>query len=197
MDYIYNSLDEVVCEAERLMKLSKKELEGISEDSILRLFCEAERLVISKTQELADTLGFDKLKSVRLVCFRWQTKLGDCDQYGNIRIDFKTLFGCECACVISVLVHELCHTEIHNHTKEFWTLFEQSAKKVGILSPEYNGWWTTYTKGDNPYMYKRPWEYHDDPKKYKIIRDKICTFSSGGEYHVKRESHKEIRAQLN
>ena len=79
MDYIYNSLDEVVCEAGRLMKLSKKELEGISEDSILRLFCEAERLIISKTQELADTLGFYKLKSVRLVCLWWNYRLGDCD----------------------------------------------------------------------------------------------------------------------
>ena len=180
-----------------LMKLSKKELGGISEETILRLFCEAERLVISKTQELANSLGFDKLNSVRLVCFKRNNRLGTCDKYGNIKIDFKTFFGYGYSGIISVLVHELCHTEHHNHSKEFWTLFEHYSKKVGILSLEYNGWWTENKESDNPYMYNCPWEYLDHPHKYKIIRDKICTpFPYRNTFLVKRKLNNELIAQL-
>ncbi|MCR5192424.1 MAG: M48 family metallopeptidase [Bacteroidales bacterium] len=171
---IYNTLDDVICETGRLMKLSKKELADISNEMLFELFDAAERHIILKTQELADTLGFDKLNSVRLVCFKRTNRLGTCDKNGNIKIDFKTLFGYEYSGIISVIVHELCHTKIHNHSREFWSLFEQSSKKVGILSPEYDGW-TEDTEIDSPFMYKHPWKYKDHPQKYKIIQDIICT----------------------
>ena len=34
MEYLYNSLDEVIRKADRLMRLSKKELDGLSEETI-------------------------------------------------------------------------------------------------------------------------------------------------------------------
>lgn len=91
--------------------------------------------------------------------------------------------------MVGVIIHELCHTNQLNHTKEFWTLFEQSYRKIGVLPSGYDGW-TNCTSIDNPFMYIEPWKYHKHPQKYKIIREKICWgIPYGGEYSVRLKSH--------
>lgn len=144
------SWEYIHCTVSNLLKLSKKELSVVPSETIIDLFYAAEEYSIMKTQELADTLGFDKLNSVKMVCFRKASRLGDCDKVGNIRIDFKSLFGYDYDGFISILIHELCHTVQLNHTKEFWTIFEQSAKRVGLLPSEYDGWQETKLEQDPP-----------------------------------------------
>lgn len=180
-------LEAVISKAEKLMKMPKQKLVEVSEDTLLELFHDTETQIIQKTYELADILGFDKIKSVRLVCFRKYNRLGTCDRFCNIEIDFKTLFGHDYNGVISIIIHELCHTEHHNHSKEFWTLFEQSCRKIGILSSEYDGWTKRTTTDDNPFMYIGQWNFHHHQQKYKIIREKICwPHSFGGVYPIRK-----------
>lgn len=181
------SLDGIISQAHMLMKTTKKKLVEVSEDTLLELFHDAETQIIQETYELADILGFDKIKSVRLVCFRKYNRLGTCDRFCNIEIDFKTLFGHDYNGVISIIIHELCHTEHHNHSKEFWTLFEQSCRKIGIISSEYDGWTKRTTTDNNPFMYIGPWKFHHHQQKYKIIREKICwPHSFGGVYPIRK-----------
>ena len=55
-------LEAVISKAEKLMKMPKKKLVEVSEDTLLELFHDAETQIIQKTYELADILGFDKIK---------------------------------------------------------------------------------------------------------------------------------------
>ena len=186
------SLDGIISQAHMLMKTTKKKLAELPEDTLLDFFHAVETQTIQKTYELASILGFYKIKSVKLVCFKKISRLGICNSSGDIKIDFKTFFGYDYNGVISVIVHELCHTNQLNHTKEFWTLFEQSCRKIGVLPSEYDGW-TKCTKIDDPFMYILPWEYHKHPQKYKIIREKICwSRSYWGEYLIRVKSHQSL-----
>lgn len=187
MNKEYQSLEDVLLEAERLVKLPMKKLADMSYETMIDFFEATEKQIVLKTQELAIKLEFDKLRSVKLAFFKKRSRLGTCDSDCNIKIDFETLLGCDYDGVISVIIHELCHTERHNHSKEFWALFERSCKRIGILSPDYDGW-TEILEYDNPYMYNSPWEYHRHPQKYKIIRDKICNpLPLSGIYGVRRK----------
>ncbi len=167
------SIEGMILKAEELMKMPKKKLVEVSCESLINLFHTADKITTLKTQELADTLKFDKVKSVQLVCFRNPRKLGTCDSSGNIRINFKTFFEYDYEGVIGVIIHELCHTEQHNHSKKFWTLFEQSCKRIGVLPSEYDGWFIDYIE-DSPFMFIGPWKRKYHPQKYSIIRNKIC-----------------------
>ena len=183
------SLDGIISQAHMLMKTTKKKLAELPEDTLLDFFHAVETQTIQKTYELASILGFYKIKSVKLVCFKKNSRLGICNSSCDIKIDFKTFFGYDYNGVISVIVHELCHTNQHNHTKEFWTLFEQSCRKIGILPSEYDGW-TKRTTIDDPFMYKEPWKYHHHQQKYRIIREKICWgLPYMGVYPIRLKSH--------
>lgn len=50
---------------------------------------------------------------------RW----GSCDHLGNLRFNWKIIMA-PISLVDYVVVHELCHLKIKNHTSEFWQLLE-------------------------------------------------------------------------
>jgi hypothetical protein len=65
--------------------------------------------------------GFDVGKiSVRLQKTRW----GSCSRKGDISLNAKLLFLPR-ELVDYVLMHELCHTVHHNHSRDFWLLMEK------------------------------------------------------------------------
>lgn len=64
------SLEGIISQAQILMKTTKKKLAEMPEDTLLDFFHAAETHTIQKTYELASILGFYKIKSVKLVCFK-------------------------------------------------------------------------------------------------------------------------------
>ena len=60
-----------------------------------------------------------------------KTRWASCSSRGTISLSFKLLF-LERDCVRCVLLHELCHTKVMNHSPRFWALL------AGFV-PEYKG----------------------------------------------------------
>jgi predicted metal-dependent hydrolase len=58
-----------------------------------------------------------------------QKRWGSCSHQGNLSFAWRLIMA-PLSIVDSVVVHELVHLEVKNHSKEFWN-------KVGILDPEY------------------------------------------------------------
>ncbi len=56
---------------------------------------------------------------------RW----GSCSREGNLSFTYRLIMA-PISVIDYVVVHELCHIEVHNHSKAFW-------EKVRVIIPEY------------------------------------------------------------
>lgn len=197
----YNSLEELIYDAKKIIELPSRELANFSYAAVIDIFHESEKHVVSKTNEYSEILGFKKYKSTKMSCLR--THSGWCDYYGNITINIESIFGYNYDGFLLLLIHELCHTEIANHSKQFWTLFERSAKRIELLPQGYNGWtWMVNEIKDSPLMYVVPEDkdHHLDERqrrKYRIIRNTVCdTKSVYGEYRLREAIDKPCILEL-
>ncbi|MGL4616719.1 MAG: M48 family metallopeptidase [Mycoplasmoidaceae bacterium] len=78
----------------------------------------AEEYLKNRLDEISNLTGI-KYNSIN---FKWMTaKWGYCDNRNNIVISTKTIILDE-NMIDYILVHELCHTIEHNHSKKFWLL---------------------------------------------------------------------------
>lgn len=78
------------------------------------------------TRRCATEYGFS-YASVRITSAR--TRWGSCGRCGNIAYSFRTAFLPE-SLAEYVVVHELCHTRVFNHSAEFW-------REVHGILPDY------------------------------------------------------------
>ena len=85
----------------------------------LRLRAKAE--LIPKTRELADRYGFS-VKSVRITSAR--TRFGSCSADNGISLSLYLMLYPEEAREY-VILHELCHTVEHNHSRRFYALLDR------------------------------------------------------------------------
>lgn len=77
--------------------------------------------LIPMIEKLANELGFKYgTLSIRLQRSRW----GSCSANGNIRLNAKLLYFPR-AVVRYVMIHELCHLKVFNHSTRFWRLVER------------------------------------------------------------------------
>jgi predicted metal-dependent hydrolase len=77
---------------------------------------EARKKIISRLHQLAKQHGFTYNKvSIRNQRTRW----GSCSAKGNISLNMK-LVALPPELFDYVILHELVHTKIHNHSKRFW-----------------------------------------------------------------------------
>jgi len=84
----------------------------------------ATRRLTSRLNRLAEEHGFNFNK---IYIRRQKTRWGSCSRNGNISLNVKlTLLPEDLADY--VILHELVHTRIHNHSKRFW---EELDKQVG------------------------------------------------------------------
>lgn len=93
--------------------LSKKELEIKKE--------EARKIISEKIYSFAKSYNFKFLK-LRLSTAK--TRWGSCSTTGTISINWHLIFAPE-EVLNYVLIHELCHTKHHNHSKYFWNEVEK------------------------------------------------------------------------
>ncbi|HAR63641.1 MAG: hypothetical protein DKM50_00180 [Candidatus Margulisiibacteriota bacterium] len=86
----------------------------------------AEEIVTSRTEKYAGLLGI----SFYRIAIREQKKIwGSCSFKGIIRINWKIVMA-PISVVDYVVVHELCHIKIRNHSSNFWDL-------VASILPDY------------------------------------------------------------
>ena len=93
---------------------------------------EAKRILTSRLEELARQYGFQYNKVfIRNQTTRW----GSCSTGNNINLNQK-LVQLPSHIVDYVLVHELVHTRIKNHSPGFWTALSESVTAPKALSKE-------------------------------------------------------------
>lgn len=87
---------------------------------------EARKYLVSRTEELAKRFHFN----YKAIYIRDQrTKLGNCSDEQNISLNWRLI---KAPRIVSdyIIIHELVHTKIMNHSAKFWTLLKS-------LYPDY------------------------------------------------------------
>jgi predicted metal-dependent hydrolase len=98
------------------MKAAEKEYENFLKNSTEIDRAEARKKLVGRLNELSEKHGF----SFNKVFMRSQrTRWGSCSSKNNINLNMK-LIKLPDEMIDYVLLHELAHTRIKNHTKEFW-----------------------------------------------------------------------------
>ncbi len=107
-------------------RMQRWEAEGSIDEPLKIPFPEAEarRMLRSRVEELAGIYGF----SINRVFIRRQkTRWGSCSGKNNINLNLKLAALPEMLCDY-VILHELVHTRIKNHGRDFW---QELGKYVG------------------------------------------------------------------
>lgn len=87
---------------------------------------QARQVLTARVNFFARDYSFDH-KGVRITSAR--TRWGSCSVTGSLSFSWR-LIQAPLAVVDYVVVHELVHTVVHNHSKQFW-------QRVGTILPDY------------------------------------------------------------
>ena len=100
-----------------------------SRQHFLRNKTVARRLVNKKLAQWNKLYGFSYARvSIRSMRTRW----GSCSSQGNLSFHYKTIFLPE-ALQDYLIVHELCHLQEMNHSKNFWSLVARAVPDYRLL----------------------------------------------------------------
>lgn len=94
---------------------------SLSDDELKDLRKKAKKYLPKRTQELAQLYGF---KIGRIALRNQKTRFGSCSFVNNINLNIK-LMQYDNDIIDYVIIHELCHTKIKNHSKKFWAEVEK------------------------------------------------------------------------
>lgn len=106
--------------------LSKKYLSYAKNIFIIWYKRRAYEIISQRVREYAQKRGF-KYNKINIT--NAQKRWGSCSRQGNLSFAWRLIMA-PLPIVDSVVVHELTHLEVKNHSKAFWN-------KVGILDPKY------------------------------------------------------------
>ncbi|MBR9982706.1 MAG: M48 family metallopeptidase [Desulfatitalea sp.] len=99
---------------------------------------DARRILVRRLAQLADLHGFAYNRvSVR----RQKTRWGSCSHQNNISLNMR-LVQLPDPVVDYVLMHELMHTRIKNHSRQFWEALVRCLPAARQLDRELHGYWT-------------------------------------------------------
>jgi len=87
---------------------------------------QAERLLRRRCAELAEKTGYRPL-SVRISAAR--SRWGSCNRSGKVNISWRLIMA-PWPVIDAVIIHELVHLEVKNHSRHFW-------ERVGAIVPDY------------------------------------------------------------
>lgn len=137
----FKTLYEVWQYCQGLVELSSEEIDSIPTEELASLYCQADSLLKEEVSRLAVKLDLYPSGS-SLVCFRKRTYRREAQYaWGDVEIGFHLLFEClNYETLLSIIIHELCHSEYSTHGLEFWQLYERCLKKLGLIAPDYSGW---------------------------------------------------------
>jgi len=98
------------------MKAVEKEHENFSKNSTVIDRAEARKKLVSRLNELSEKHDF---RYNKVFMRNQRTRWGSCSSKNNINLNMK-LIRLPDEIIDYVLLHELVHTRIKNHTNEFW-----------------------------------------------------------------------------
>jgi predicted metal-dependent hydrolase len=98
------------------MKAVEEEHENFSKNYIKIDRAEARRKLVGRLNELCEQYGFSYNK---VIIRNQKTRWGSCSTKDNISLNMK-LVRLPDEMIDYVLLHELVHTRVKNHTNEFW-----------------------------------------------------------------------------
>lgn len=122
---------------------------------------EARTIILARLQYWSSVTGYQYNKvAIRNQKSRW----GSCSESGNLNFSYKLIF-LPPSIMDYIIMHELCHTQVLNHSKDFWRL-------VGVFLPDYKNQikalrtiekmgWTAYYKKVRSNEYVISYNIHD------------------------------------
>lgn len=177
---LIQSLEEIREYGREWAALPTKAVRTITAEKITNLFIAANKFVPELLQHYARRYGFPNYKGASVGWLR--EAAGWCyNKTDIITIDFLHVLFADDIAFNATLLHELCHTEVHNHTIVFWELFDQKLKEASIIDQDNNSrkvwlqkpWLKTE---DSMCLYDTPGDIYKNVSthKRKAIRDKVC-----------------------
>lgn len=119
--YFYDSTfsQKVIVDQEhKTIRAKRNLLDKATQEKWLRVI--AKKYLTQRTEELAVKLGF---KYNKLYIRNQRKKWGNCSQEKNISLNWR-LIKAPFFVIDYLIVHELVHTIVMNHTHKFWTLLK-------------------------------------------------------------------------
>lgn len=105
--------------------------------NIKRLYLKTFEVDFNKrVKNIAQTCGFN-LNG--LTVKNYKSRWGCCDSKNNISFNYK-LFMLPQYVSDYVIIHELCHTVHHNHSKEFWRLVAKFVPDYSVIKKDLKGY---------------------------------------------------------
>ena len=112
------------------LDFNSSEIQKMLKEAIYKAIkIEAKNYLVQRLEFLARKYGFNYNK----VALRNQkTRFGSCSYQNNINLNIN-LMNYDFDCIDYVLIHELVHTKIKNHSKDFWLEVEKFCPEYKIL----------------------------------------------------------------
>jgi len=133
---VYSQIRWIQKQLDRMSELEQKH-KAFSKNSTKIDRTEARKRLVGRLKKLSELHGFTYNK----VFIRNQkTRWGSCSAENNISLNMKLLVLPE-ELIDYVILHELVHTRIKNHTKDFWMKLDGilgNAKTLNSILNEYN-----------------------------------------------------------
>ena len=176
---LVESLEEIREYGRMLAKLPTKAVRAIPDDEVLNFYLAANKFVPEELERYAQLYDFPDYKGASVKCLKGAAGL--CSHKNEIRIDFLHLLFADDVTFTSTLLHELCHTKIHNHTVSFWELLDKKLKEASIIdkNDDSRKKWLKRSELinlDGDFLYDSPWELYENVSviKSSVVRRKIC-----------------------
>lgn len=165
---LYTSIHDLQNQARTWMQSPCKHLTDINPLDVVSFYIAASWLINNRLAELSGTLGIGGFEGSEIVSFSPYSSrnlaLATCNKAkGRIKVAFKTILTFDSLDL--VLIHELCHLVLANHTSRFWAFLESNLKKLGIVSPDYDGWDSRFNKYDE--KWDADFAYNVEHSKFK------------------------------
>ena len=104
--------------------------EGAVKSAVIAFYRrQAKDYVPMRTSQLASRYGFE-YNSIRIK--NQKTRWGSCSAKGNLNFNLRLMMAPVDA-IDSVILHELCHLKVLNHSPSYWNLLEQ-------FCPDHRNW---------------------------------------------------------
>lgn len=176
---LVKSLEEIREYGRMLAKLPTKAVRAIPDDEVLNFYLAANKFVPEELERYAQLYDFPDYKGASVKCLKGAAGL--CSHKNEIRIDFLHLLFADDVTFTSTLLHELCHTKIHNHTVSFWELLDKKLKEASIIdkNDDSRKKWLKRSELinlDGDFLYDSSWELYENVSviKSSVVRRKIC-----------------------
>lgn len=128
-NFVYSKLNWIQKSVAKIQKLEQK-YEAVSENSRAIDRSKAKKTIINRLNVLAKRYGFTYNKvSIKNQRTRW----GSCSGRNNINLNM-TLVQLPEELMDYVILHELVHTRIKNHSPEFWDELDKHVGNAKLLS---------------------------------------------------------------